>query len=70
MGIKSKRLQVERMDVMVRFIMEFVLEAAANYRNLILQRILQGVPCASLMFWSSFCAQTPIFRDAKAFQGT
>lgn len=35
------------MDVVVRFTMEFVLETAANHRNLILQRILQGVLCAS-----------------------
>lgn len=45
MGTKSQRLQVERMDVVARFTMEFVLEAAANHRNLILQWILQGVLC-------------------------
>lgn len=47
MGIKSQRLQAERMDVVVRFTMELVLETAANHRNLILQSILQGVLCAT-----------------------
>lgn len=72
MGIKSQRLQVERMDVVARFTMEFVLEAAANHRNLILQWILSlcSAPCANLWFWSSFHAQTPTSRDAKVFQGT
>lgn len=47
MGVTSQRSQVERMDVVVRFTMEFVLETAANHINLILQRILHGVLCAT-----------------------
>lgn len=47
MGRKSQRLQAEEMDVVVRFTMEFVLEAAANHRNLILLRVLHRALCAS-----------------------